>query len=70
MLSGATLDLLSKSPGAHLPGAWSLTMPGSAGEHLPSCAPDSHLHDLLSKSHAGASVGRGQRSLRVTCAKG
>ena len=27
-----TLDLLSKSPGAHLSRAWSLTMPGRAGE--------------------------------------
>jgi hypothetical protein len=34
MLSVATLDLLSKSPGAHLRQVWSLTMLGSAGEHL------------------------------------
>ena len=75
MLSGATLDLLSKSPGA------------SAGEHLPSSAPDSHLHSPAPAPGAGvhviclanhASVGRGQSSLtpsrrlsgRVTCLKG
>ena len=33
----ATLDLLSKSPGAHLPRVWSLTMPGSAGVTVCDC---------------------------------